>query len=458
MTRLLLKTYVLQLLLVTALVAAGVLLTYRRDLAAQRDYVDTVAGGVTALAADVLRGAAPSDRASRETALAAMFGFPVRLVPADRMSEVWDRLSESERAIVPPQLARDGHAVAFADGDAANGRELLLRSMPDLERVLVVGPLPLAPTPFPWTDYALLAGLGLGLWLSLRPLRRRLETFAAAARAFGRGETAARVLDTRKDALGDVGRAFDAMADRIAAQFEHHRALLRAVAHELRTPLARLRFAQELMLGGIDEPRAPHAAEARRSVDELETLVDELLMQARLEHGAPLATSVVDVGALLETLAADASASNAAIELVFDARGAFAVAEATLLRRALWNVLSNAMRHARSRVAVEASREDGGVVVTIDDDGPGIAPADRERVFDPFVRLDTSRDRRQGGVGLGLSIARQALRACGGSVVATQSPLGGSRFVLRLRVADAPSSAITAIETTSTRHSPPSRA
>lgn len=233
------------------------------------------------------------------------------------------------------------------------------------------------------------------------------------------------------------------MAAQLAGQFEKQRALLRAVAHELRTPLARLRFAQELLVAddaqGLGSEQSAetehdaHARDARQSLDELETLVDELLVRARLDYGTPLALAEVELGGLLLRLLADSrEAETVPVRLAGEVVSCQVTAEPTLLRRALWNLLSNAQRHARAQVVVSVEHEPRRVRIHVDDDGAGIPAEDRKRIFEPFIRLDTSRDRRQGGVGLGLSIARQALRAFGGSIEVLESPFGGCRFTVEL--------------------------
>jgi signal transduction histidine kinase len=149
-------------------------------------------------------------------------------------------------------------------------------------------------------------------------------------------------------------------------------------------------------------------------------LAEDLLLLARLDSGAPPRRVPVDARAL-------AGLAGDPLEVEGDPQA---------LQRALDNLLANARRHARQRVQVSAEEVDGAVVVTVDDDGEGVAPADRERVFQRWLRLDDARDRDHGGAGLGLAIARSVARSHGGDVTLMDSPLGGARAVLRLPAAD----------------------
>ena len=159
-------------------------------------------------------------------------------------------------------------------------------------------------------------------------------------------------------------------------------------------------------------------------------------MLARLDDGHELPVRLVDIDDLVHLAVERQRRTHP--ELVVDrtAVGAGQVrGDEVLLAQVVGNLLANAARHARSRVAVSLAEEGGRVVLAVDDDGPGIAPQDRARVFDRFVRLDEARARDAGGVGLGLAIVSDVVGLHGGTVHVERAPLGGARFVVDLPAA-----------------------
>jgi two-component system sensor histidine kinase CpxA len=242
-----------------------------------------------------------------------------------------------------------------------------------------------------------------------RPLRRLRRT----VERFGRGDLSARTHSTRGDEIGDLSRAFDRMAERIETLLNAERRLLLDVSHELRTPLARLRFAVELARTSNDREKA--LARIRKDVERLATLVDELLQLTRAE-GDPSSVKPLSIPLheLLQALVEDCSleAEMQRCELVLEVeRPATVRGERELLRRAIENVLRNAIRHAPEGTAVRIGLGlgPGAVTITVRDHGPGVPEGSLEDIFEPFYRLGEDRGRSNGGVGLGLSIARRAV-------------------------------------------------
>jgi signal transduction histidine kinase len=242
-----------------------------------------------------------------------------------------------------------------------------------------------------------------------RPLGRLRRT----VERFGRGDLSARTHSMRRDEIGDLSRAFDRMAERIETLLNAERRLLLDVSHELRTPLARLRFAVELARTSTDREKA--LARIRKDVERLATLVDELLQLTRAE-GDPSSVKplLIPLHELLQSLVDDCSleAEMQRCELVLNVdRPATLRGERELLRRAIENVLRNAIRHAPEGTAVQISLGLGPDVVTITvrDHGSGVPEESLEAIFEPFYRLGDDRGRSSGGVGLGLSIARRAV-------------------------------------------------
>jgi signal transduction histidine kinase len=230
-------------------------------------------------------------------------------------------------------------------------------------------------------------------------------------------------LGPRRDELTGLAATLDNLLGRIAASRRHEQRFASEVAHELRTPIARMRGRAELALRagpGGDEERAGALASVVAEVDRLTRAIDALLAVARRETD-PTAESV-DLAAIAREAADGAMDVQAPAELP---RGE---GDPEVVRRALAPLLENAHRHARSRIELVLSASGGRVRVAVRDDGPGVPPALGERAFDPGVRGDGQRD--DGGAGLGLALARRLARSCGGDVTLGAGP--GGCFVLDL--------------------------
>ncbi|GAA3411464.1 sensor histidine kinase [Streptosporangium vulgare] len=207
-------------------------------------------------------------------------------------------------------------------------------------------------------------------------------------------------------------------------------------SHELRTPLTGLRTRlEEAVLYPDDVDPRETVREALSITGRLETIVDDLLVLARLRAGTPAAHEPIDLGALVVQEAA-AQAGDVPVHVHVD-RDVHVRGNRIQLVRVLNNLLANARRHAGTMVEVTAERADGQVVVTVTDDGDGIAPQDRERVFERFVRLDEGRRREPGGSGLGLAISRDIAQAHHGTLLVEDTPRG-ARFALRLPIQQEP--------------------
>ncbi|GAB3880362.1 ATP-binding protein [Microbispora bryophytorum] len=233
--------------------------------------------------------------------------------------------------------------------------------------------------------------------------------------------------------IGDIaGRAGLAVDN--ADMFEEQRRFASTTSHELRTPLAALRARlDEAVLYPADVDPRQTIKEVLTVVDRLKTIIDDLLVLARLRAGDPAAYEPIDVGALVtEEVAALAGGVPVHVDADRDVR---VLGNRIQLIRVIDNLLINARRHAGTTIEVTVRRAEGSAVITVQDDGAGIAPQDRERVFEPFVRLDDSRRREPGGSGLGLAISRDIAHAHNGTLT-TEDSSRGARFVLRLPTTD----------------------
>jgi two-component system osmolarity sensor histidine kinase EnvZ len=252
----------------------------------------------------------------------------------------------------------------------------------------------------------------------VRPIRR----LAIAADRFGKGRD---VPDFRLEGAIEVRQAaaaFLEMRDRIRRQLQQRTDMLSGVSHDLRTPLTRMKL-QLAMLGS-----SPEVDDLKTDVTEMETMIEGYLAFARGEGGeTPVPT---EINELLGDVVAAARREGTRVEL--DVDGAINLpVRPQAFRRSIGNLIANAGRYGK-RVWVSAARLDDAVEILIDDDGPGIPPEQREEVFRPFFRLEASRNLETGGVGLGLTIARDVLRGHGGELTLDDSPRGGLRACVRL--------------------------
>jgi signal transduction histidine kinase len=285
-----------------------------------------------------------------------------------------------------------------------------------------------------WATEFFIVAILVFFWV--RPFWRDLLKLREGAEAVGAGRFDQRVALRRGSALRTLAEGFNAMTGKIAGLLQSHRGLTSSVSHELRTPLARLKFSHSL---AREEPRPEgkdrYLALMERDIAELDELTSELLDYARLERGVPeIKVQSVPAEPWLEDLIADAR--QTALATQHHARIAPRVdletvdCEPRYMARAVINLIRNALQYARSTVTVSLGREGGRTVIHVDDDGAGIPAPDRERVFEPFARLDQSRDRDSGGFGLGLAIVRQVARWHGGDAFISESPLGGTRVTI----------------------------
>jgi signal transduction histidine kinase len=273
-------------------------------------------------------------------------------------------------------------------------------------------------------------GVGLAAFPITARLTRRLEGLRSGVERWGAG-----ALWTRVDVIGDdevavVARTFNAAAERVEALLKSQKALLANASHELRSPLARLRMAIELWL---DRPDPKIYEEIARNITEIDQLSDEILLASRLDHAA----STIERAAAVDLLGLAAEVAvriDASFDVVpIGANPVEIQGDAALLRRLVRNLLENASKHGRPPVCISLERHEEAVRIVVSDQGPGIAPSERERVFEPFYR-PSGHGESCGGWGLGLSLVRQIAKGHGGSVFCDAAPGGGARFVVDLAI------------------------
>jgi signal transduction histidine kinase len=281
---------------------------------------------------------------------------------------------------------------------------------------------------------ALVAALLGGYLIAARtasPLRR----MAATAEEVGSGDLTPRLREEPAAApeLRALIAAFNRMLERLDLAFSRQRSFVSDASHELRTPLTAIRGQLEVLAGADADSEEVQRVKAvtLTEVGRMERMVEDLLALAKLDERSEMKVSRIDLAALLRDLAA---ADTSGVELGDLAEGHI-VGSPELLGRVVRNLLANARRYAGSsgRVLLNATAtEDGRVTVCVDDDGPGVPPAERERIFERFHRVDSARGRDSGGSGLGLAISRGIVAAHGGRIWAEDSLLGGARAAFEL--------------------------
>ncbi len=295
-----------------------------------------------------------------------------------------------------------------------------------------------APPPRPWfggrTTYAWLMAVvalavALGSYPIVRRLTKRLERVQQGVERWGQGDLTVRVPADGQDEAAQLARRFNQAAERVEALVGTHKSLLANASHELRSPLARIRVALELM-GDQASPQLQQ--EISRNIGELDALIDEILLASRLDARADEvgASEPVD---LVGLAAEEASRTGAELTVREGTGDATVHGVARLLRRLLRNLLENAARHGGSEVRLQIGRspQAEGFEIRVSDSGPGVPESERERIFEPFYRLGGASE-RDGGVGLGLALVRQIAQRHGGTVRCEPAEGGGACFVVNL--------------------------
>lgn len=281
-----------------------------------------------------------------------------------------------------------------------------------------------------WVDLIMLFGVILSLSIPvyawLRPLWRDLRSIETAAKQIGTGQMDARVQLTENSTVHPIGQAFDSMADNIKVLMEQQDTLMQDIAHEIRTPLARLRYRLALM-SNTNDSTLDH------DITEIEHLIDELLFKAKVDAQTPIQNinQTFDAEIWLNHCVNQARITTASdiqwtVHCALDTplcRG-----DEHLLTRALTNLINNAKRFAQHQIIVSLTESSQQYVLSVADDGIGIPDEQAHNIFQPFYRLDQSRSRQTGGYGLGLAIVNSIAKLHHGSAQVTRSELGGALF------------------------------
>lgn len=314
---------------------------------------------------------------------------------------------------------------------------------------IIVGEVPGAPPQPVEPFYRLPADFGMRMlitfiiggiicsWLAWH-LTSGIRKLRNATHSFAQGDLATRVrpqLGNRRDEIGGLAREFDQMAEQIEGLMTSQKRLLRDVSHELRSPLARLNVALELLQQKTGPEAETSLNRIRREADRLNEMIGEILSLNAID-GSPEAINqeMVDLNELLQEIGADADYEARARDcgvVLSISETAQVQGSPELLGRAVENVIRNAVRYSVGGTSVEVGLQgihDGNqtwAVISVRDHGPGVPEADLEKIFQPFYRVADARDRQSGGTGIGLAITARAVRLHGGSVKAANHPEGG---------------------------------
>lgn len=284
-----------------------------------------------------------------------------------------------------------------------------------------------------WLDYLVrFVAIGVAAWFGARwlsaPMRRLAEASDTLGAALGAGRPAP-VLDETRGTLEvrQTAQVFNAMSQRLRAQFDAQSLLMASISHDLRTPLARLRLRLETMDEQVQTQRC--VADVR----EMDALIGSVLEMMRDSH-ARIEPVRIEATALVQALVDDLAEQGQPVTLLGEPAPAVVLAQGAALKRILANLVGNALQHGGA-AEVELTQPDRTLRIVVADRGPGIAPGRLDAVFEPFRRLDASRARASGGSGLGLYIARDLAQRNGGTLTLANRPEGGLQATLTLPLA-----------------------
>lgn len=275
------------------------------------------------------------------------------------------------------------------------------------------------------------------VWRLLRPIKQ----LQAATQKMAEGDLNARVGESvlGEDEIGQLGRDYNQMADKVSQHVDAQKRLLADISHELRSPLARQQVAMSLVRKTLKHNDSVGMLKAIDRIEveneRLNDMIGQLLMLSRLEANQVFEFSRVDLNMLLQRLSVDATfeAESKRKRISFiEHDTAIIEGNRELLLRAIENVVRNAIHYASRHIQVSLTTAGGVITLCVEDDGPGVAEDELEQLFNPFYRLSAARDRHTGGVGLGLAIARQAVQSHGGKISAKNTPEGGLSVCIQL--------------------------
>lgn len=347
------------------------------------------------------------------------------------------RLAKDQIALAQGQTAAltEGQIVTFE----SNENQVFILAPLDTEHYLQVGPITLSSSPTTDSDsaewlhllsYVLLAGLVL-IWS--HPLWRDLKKLINDAEKIGSGHYEVKTDINKTSVVYPLSTTLQSMSNKIRDLIALQKQMTHAVSHDIRTPLARLKFSLAILTGENQNtntlPKVSH--EMLKDVAEIENLIDEMLTYGRLESNkVELNLEQVNIHQLTENLCFKLN-RNSPLEISLNCpENVTLVCDGHFVERALQNILVNALRYASKQIVFTVQSRGQNIAFQIEDDGPGIDEVDWNNVFLPFVRVEASRNKSSGGFGLGLAIVAKIVGWHSGSVTTERSALGGAQFTL----------------------------
>jgi len=314
-----------------------------------------------------------------------------------------------------------------------DGRVYVVAPVPDSEGQIALGPLPAGNIAnlYEAIVLALLVSASASLLITW-PVSRRIRSLEHLAKRMCAGDFSARIHREESDALDGIGGALNTLADRIGQLLHDERDLLRTVAHEVRAPIARMRFRVEKIFRKADEDAQNEGARLVSDLAQVDRLFEELLTYVAFDEfdqeGPDLTTTKIDVAASVSRVIAEVTdvSEEIEVELLVRENGEIDANE-KLFERAVTNLLLNAMAYGGPRIWVEIRGFESDLIVDVQDSGPGVREADRLEVIKPFVRRSTKKTK---GTGLGLAIVSRVMRVHGGRLHILDAPRGGASIQL----------------------------
>lgn len=281
-----------------------------------------------------------------------------------------------------------------------------------------------------------IAGFALYCVLLIWFLSRRIRELERVTVEFASGNFKARASTASAKSVGTLNKSFNNMADKVSRLITSNKMLTNAVAHELRTPIFRLQWQADLLAdSSLNEQQTKYVNSIVEDIDEMEEMVEELLYYAKMERPeTELRTESLELNSLLLDLK-DKWQQETPLPITVkdtDCKEAQIKTDPKLLKRALDNLLRNAMRYADSQIMLEVTEDEEHCMISIHDDGNGIDEKDWPHLFEAFYSADKSRNKSTSGFGLGLAIVRQIMELQRGDVSISHSPLGGACFTVSL--------------------------
>jgi signal transduction histidine kinase len=275
--------------------------------------------------------------------------------------------------------------------------------------------------------------IAFALYLLIRKLTQPINHLSEVAQQLGEGKLKVRANSNLPKPMNTLASGFNTMAERLDKMIQEQQVMIGAIPHELRTPLGRIRFALDMTRNKQSVADLRQQIEKIDDyVDDMQETVDTILQLNRLQNSDTIDKQDFDLCTLLESLLAPLKNNHPQLDCQLDCQLENHVdGNQNLIKHAISNLLENAARHTRSSIRIRAWQEKQQTIVRVDDDGEGIPPDQHSRVFSPFLRLDKSRNRQSGGLGLGLALVNIIMKKHQGNATASSNPSGGARFELR---------------------------